>query len=141
MSDPFRLAIDFTLRWEGGYSFDPDDLGGETNFGISKKSYPDLDIKALTREQAEKIYLYDYWLAVGCDGLTTPVAVAMFDTAVNIGVGRVRTIQASSKTWQQILHARMDHYVSLCHRNAAMIKFFGGWMARTSDLWKLCSRL
>jgi lysozyme family protein len=46
---------------EGGYSNDPDDDGGETNFGISKRSYPDLYIKSLTFDQACVIYERDFW--------------------------------------------------------------------------------
>ena len=37
----FQKAIEFVLRWEGGYVNDPDDPGGETNFGISKRAHPD----------------------------------------------------------------------------------------------------
>lgn len=57
----FSAAIDFVLANEGGYVNDPDDRGGETNFGISKRSYPSLDIAKLTREQAIDIYKRDYW--------------------------------------------------------------------------------
>ena len=58
----FSEVIEDTLSHEGGYVFDPDDLGGETNWGISKRQYPDLDIKSLTREDAIDIYYKDYWL-------------------------------------------------------------------------------
>ncbi len=57
----FSEAIDLVLSQEGGYSDDKNDPGGETNFGISKRSYPDLDIKALTRGEAVEIYRRDYW--------------------------------------------------------------------------------
>lgn len=61
MNAQFGPAITFVLQHEGGYSNDPNDPGGETNFGISKRSYPDVDIKNLTREQAIAIYERDYW--------------------------------------------------------------------------------
>ena len=48
-------AIEHVLKFEGGYVNDPDDPGGETNFGISKRSYPDLDIAALTVADAVEI--------------------------------------------------------------------------------------
>ena len=57
----FEKAVEFVLRMEGGYVNDPKDPGGETNFGIAKKSYPGVDIKNLTEEQAEEIYKRDYW--------------------------------------------------------------------------------
>ena len=41
----FSLAIPIVLENEGGYVDDPNDPGGETNFGISKRSYPNVDIK------------------------------------------------------------------------------------------------
>lgn len=47
---------------EGGYVNDPDDPGGETNFGISKRSYPQLDIKTLQIDKAIDIYYHDFWL-------------------------------------------------------------------------------
>ena len=57
----FDEIIDITLKHEGGYVHDPKDLGGETNFGIAKRFYPDVDIKNLTKEEAKEIYKKDYW--------------------------------------------------------------------------------
>ncbi|MBI5343968.1 MAG: hypothetical protein HZB83_01285, partial [Deltaproteobacteria bacterium] len=48
--DNFERAIAFVLRHEGGYANDPRDPGGETNFGISKRAYPMLNIKDLSVE-------------------------------------------------------------------------------------------
>ncbi len=62
MSD-VNAAIEFVMgpNIEGGYTPGlPGDPGGETKFGISKKSYPSLDIKNLTREQARRIYRHDW---------------------------------------------------------------------------------
>lgn len=50
----------FILNHEGGYVFDKDDPGGETKYGISKRSHPKLDIKTLTKKQAQQIYQADY---------------------------------------------------------------------------------
>lgn len=58
---------DFSKAWpglidiEGGYVNDPQDPGGETKFGISKRSYPLLEIKELTLPQALDIYKRDFW--------------------------------------------------------------------------------
>jgi len=60
MKATFDNAVNFVLQWEGGYSNDPEDPGKETNFGISKKSYPGLDIKNLTKEKAREIYYLDF---------------------------------------------------------------------------------
>jgi len=57
----FNQAIEKTLVNEGGYINDPLDAGGKTKFGISKRSYPDVDIKNLTVDGAKSIYKKDYW--------------------------------------------------------------------------------
>ena len=51
----FDEIIERVLEHEGKYVWDKDDLGGETNFGITKRFYPDLDIKNLTKEEAKQI--------------------------------------------------------------------------------------
>ena len=61
MLTTFDEIIEVTLHHEGGYVHDPKDLGGETNFGIAKRFYPDVDIKNLTKEGAKEIYKKDYW--------------------------------------------------------------------------------
>ena len=58
----FDKAMNFVGLMEGGYVNDPIDKGGETKYGISKRSYPNLDIKNLTKEQAREIYYKDFWL-------------------------------------------------------------------------------
>lgn len=83
--DDFNAAAAFTLRFEGGYVNDPRDPGGETNHGISKRAYPDLDIAKLTASEAREIYYRDYWLPARCNMLPPPLATAMFDYAVNSG--------------------------------------------------------
>lgn len=98
----FAPILDFTLAEEGGYVNDPNDPGGETRYGISKRAYPDLDIKGLTRDAAAKIYERDYWAAVRGADLPAPVAIVLFDSAVNCGVG-------SAIRWlQEICQVRVD---------------------------------
>jgi len=90
----FAQAIDFVLANEGGYTNNPSDPGGETNFGISKRAYPYVDIKNLTRDEAITIYERDYWKF---DGLTSQrVATKLFDACVNMGPSpAVRLLQLS----------------------------------------------
>ena len=82
----FDESCDRLLGHEGGYVNDPDDPGGETKWGISKRSYPDLDIKNLTREQAKAIYRRDFWDRIHADKLPDGVAFQAFDFAVNSGI-------------------------------------------------------
>ena len=92
----FDQAVGFVLKdqIEGGYVNDPRDPGGETNFGISKRSYPHVNIRDLTREDAVAIYKRDYWDACKCEELPPEIAVAVFDCAVNQGAGiAIRLLQ------------------------------------------------
>ena len=82
----FDVAFDRLLGHEGGYVNDPNDPGGETNWGISKRSYPNLIISALTREDARGIYLRDFWQKIHGDQLHDGVAFQAFDFAVNSGI-------------------------------------------------------
>lgn len=86
MSLAFDVAIARLLGHEGGYVNDPNDPGGETNWGISKRSYPQLDIKALTREEAIEIYRRDFWDRINADELYDGVAWQALDFAVNSGI-------------------------------------------------------
>lgn len=81
----FDKAVGFVLAQEGGYNDNPDDGGKETNFGISKKAFPDIDIKALDRTRAIELYRVNYWINCRCGFLPSPVAFVLFDAAVNQG--------------------------------------------------------
>ena len=82
----FSEAFRETLGLEGGYVNDPDDPGGETMYGISKRSYPDVDIARLTTGQAMTIYRQDYWDALDLGKvLNSIISGEIFDTAVNMG--------------------------------------------------------
>ena len=43
--EAFNNAFEYLLKNEGVYSFSKNDPGGETKFGISKRSYPHIDMK------------------------------------------------------------------------------------------------
>lgn len=81
----FDQAFPLLVNIEGGYVNDPNDPGGETKYGISKRSYPQLDIKNLTLDQAKQIYLKDYWGIVGCDAVPDIIKYDLFDMSVNQG--------------------------------------------------------
>lgn len=83
----FEGAVEDLLALEGRYVNDVGDPGGETNFGISKRSYPELDIKNLTREHAIEIYRRDWWLHFGFDRIHHPeIAAKVFVLAVHMGI-------------------------------------------------------
>ena len=82
------------MAHEGGYVADSRDPGGETKYGISKRSYPGEDIKNLTLGRAKQIYLRDFWGPAGCDAVPAGIRFDLFDMAVNSGVkAAIRTLQ------------------------------------------------
>lgn len=83
MTHVFIKAFEDLIGIEGGYVNDPLDRGGETKYGISKRSYPYLNIKLLTLRQAQEIYHRDYWLPEFED--SPAIAVELFDISVNMG--------------------------------------------------------
>ena len=55
------ILNNYIIPNEGGYVNDKNDSGGETNMGISKKTYGSEDIGKLTRERANAIYYKNYY--------------------------------------------------------------------------------
>ncbi|MBB5885456.1 hypothetical protein DYQ93_11495 [Xanthomonas sp. LMG 8992] len=93
----FDSLIARVLTHEGGYVNDPKDPGGETQWGISKRSYPGVDIRALTRAQAIEIYRRDFWQRLQGDKLPGVIAFQVLDAAVNHGVGNaIRWLQRAA---------------------------------------------
>jgi lysozyme family protein len=90
----FDQVFDKLISHEGGYVNDPHDPGGETKFGISKRSYPTLDIASLTLVDAKAIYKRDFWDRAQCDKMPPELAFNVFDAAVNSGIGQaIRWLQ------------------------------------------------
>lgn len=81
----FDEAFERLIGHEGGYVNHPADPGGETKFGISRRSYPGEDIKGMTLERAKTIYARDFWGPSGCDAVPDAAKFFMFDCGVNSG--------------------------------------------------------
>ena len=84
----FDEIIEMVLEHEGGYVNHSSDPGGETIYGISKRAYPDLDIKNLTVAEAKEIYRNDYWNRIKGEELPVGVACVVLDYGVNSGTSR-----------------------------------------------------
>jgi lysozyme family protein len=110
----FDEAFDRVLGHEGGYVHDPNDPGGETKWGISKRSYPHVIIADLTRDDAKRIYFKDFWKPLRADRLPDGVAFQVFDFAVNSGIGTaIRYLQravgvADDGWWGPVSQAATD---------------------------------
>lgn len=83
----FDQAFEIVLGHEGGLTDNPNDPGGKTKYGISQRSYPDVDIANLTEDDAKAIYKKDYWDKLHLDTADPSLALIAFDAAVNNGVG------------------------------------------------------
>lgn len=104
----FDQAFAAVVGHEGGYDTTQADPGNWTGgavgqgvlhgtaWGISAAAYPTLDIATLSLSDAQSIYRRDYWDHVQGDMLSPPLALLVFDAAVNNGVGRaIRWLQIS----------------------------------------------
>ncbi len=161
MSDRFHKLMEFVFTWEvgkdrsgrikadGGYTNDPDDPGGETKWGISKRANPSVDIANLTVDQAIGIYKEKYWDIYKADkfnpvdldaDVDEATAIAILDTGVNCGVNRCKQWWAQSKDTKDpaktLLGFRDKHYFDLITMKPEMQKFYKGWVNRMVDLKK-----
>jgi len=93
MQSNWDKSFDLVMQSEGGYVNDPQDNGGETNFGVTKKAWAeylgrsinDGEMKSLTIETVKPFYRKMYWDKCYCDALPNGVDYAVFDFAVNAG--------------------------------------------------------
>jgi len=97
-ADRDRLILYTIEVYEGGFVDDPDDPGKATKYGISAKSYPDLDIANLTVDDAIKLYKRDYFTKSGAHLIPSRrIAWKLFDTSVHNGPRRAaRLLQGVS---------------------------------------------
>jgi len=138
----FQMAIDFVLPREGGYVNDPSDLGGETNFGISKRKYPTLNIKDLTMVDAIAIYRRDYWDRNSLDKYDLPFCVVAFDSYVQHRPEVVRgMLDIAGDKWQRLITARRDYYGEIIKKNPSQQKFLVGWTIRLNKLSQYCGEI
>ena len=144
---------------EGGHVDDKSDPGGETKFGISKRAYPDEDIKALTIERAKALYRRDYWDKIRGDELAPAIDEFTFDFAVNSGVrtaseslqgavGALRDGRIGPKTIAALKQRKQRDVIRLMFVDRAMVfalnqndRLYGrGWFARLFDVTELALR-
>lgn len=124
----FDEAFERLIGHEGGYVNHPADPGGETKFGVSKRSYPGEDIAGMTIDRAKQIYRRDFWGPAGCDAVPDGIKFDLFDMAVNAGVrAAVRALQnAVGETADGVLGPRTLQAVASVPA-ARMVARFNGW--------------
>jgi len=153
----FEDYLHVILDHEGGYVNHKNDPGGVTKFGICQKSYPNLDIKNLTTDQASEIYHIDYWLPMKLDLIegNELLKLHLFDMGVNSGIrNAIKLLQAIVETTpdgimgkttaysvakygksivNDYITARKHYYTRLIEMNPKLKDFEKGWMNRVDN--------
>jgi len=154
----FELAVTKTILREGGGKLHKvaGDSGGTTKYGISQKSYPQVNLEKLTEENAKAIYKRDYWDRIMGDLIISQqIAEELFDTAVNMGVKSavkllqltntnliadgifgIKTLEAVNSSTPETLMPlykliRIARYAAICNADRTQDKFLLGWINRT----------
>jgi len=156
----FDEIIEVVLEHEGGYVNDPKDPGGETNFGIAKRSHPDVDIKNLTKEGAKEIYKEVYWDKNKVESLPEDLWHIYFDMCVNQGKSRavkiiqravngkggsltvdggmgpmtIAAIDKSRVELDRVRSYRVKYYADLVTRKPDLERFYFGWFKRALEV-------
>lgn len=122
------------MEHEGGYVNHPNDPGGETKYGISKRAYPHLNIRDITIQDAVRIYYEDYW-EDAWNKLGLPLAACMLDTAVNMGKKRAKDFLKNCEGSHVIyIQLRIAKYKEIIEADPKKKVFEKGWMNRLRDL-------
>ena len=106
----FETCLETILHHEGGYVNHPEDPGGMTNLGVTKRVYEEWvghevdedTMRNLTAEDVSPIYKKNYWDRVKCDDLPAGLDLCVFDFGVNAGTGR------AAKYLQELVGALAD---------------------------------
>ncbi|WP_322805332.1 glycosyl hydrolase 108 family protein (plasmid) [Vibrio alfacsensis] len=152
----YLIAFERVIGHEGKYQNLYDDRGnwttgvvgkGErkgTKFGIAAMSYPDLNIKQLTIEQAKEIYYCDFWLKLGGEAFHKAVMYQLFDASINHGSWR------AIRFLQRAVGAKDDGYygkkteaaVKASDHNDVLLKFLAERLDFMNDIktWSQFSR-
>lgn len=165
----FSKALDYLFANEGGFSNHSQDRGGATKYGITKRTYSeyrgqqvtDGDVFSMPMDIAEKVYKKLYWDALMLDKVDSQaVATALFDQAVNRGVGAMlrniykllgisagisignKTIEAINKEdpselVKQISDNALEAYNDIISKNPSQEVFRKGWEARANRILTL----
>jgi lysozyme family protein len=144
MKSNYNDCLQHVLKYEGGYTNDPNDAGGPTNFGITLGDYRKYinskgtatDVKEMSVDQAKVIYKARYWDALGCDNLPSGVDFTCFDYGVNSGLRRPQNDlkKFSNLSGVKLINAINDERMSFLRGLSNWGTFGGGWSKRVSDV-------
>lgn len=152
----FSSAVSVIIEHEGGYVDDPKDPGGETKYGISKRQYPNLNIKKLTVGEAIDIYRKDYWDKASVSKVPLILQLTYFDMVVNMGKKRavkilqkalcgrgiptevdgaigpetLGNLKEANLELDRLRSYRVRYYADLVNRKPTLDRYWYGWYRR-----------
>jgi lysozyme family protein len=160
MRQNFKECITRLLEHEGGFVNHPDDPGGITNHGVTKKVYEEWverevseqEMRDLTHEDVAPIYKNNYWDRLRADDLPSGVDWSCFDWGVNSGTSRAAkalqrivgveqdggigpmTLQAVAEVEPTEIVEQMHHMRDKFYRDLSTFDTFGrGWIRRNDE--------
>jgi lysozyme family protein len=106
----FDDCLKVVLKEEGGFVNDPQDPGGITNLGVTRrvweawvhKAVDEAAMRALKAADVTPLYRANYWNPVYGDHLPPSVALCVFDFGVNGGTSR------AGRMLQELVGAKAD---------------------------------
>lgn len=148
MKTNYNYCLTRLLKDEGGYTNNPSDKGGPTNFGITITDYRRYinahgtaqDVKNMTADQAKGIYKPRYWDSIDGDNLPSGVDYCIFDYGVNSGISRAKKIYNQFKDIKdpvELINKICDERLIFMKniRNGKDWKVFGeGWQSRVDGV-------
>ncbi len=160
MRQNFTECIARLLEHEGGFVNHPDDPGGITNHGVTKKVYEEWverevseqEMRDLTHEDVAPVYKNNYWDRLRADDLPSGVDWSCFDWGVNSGTSRAAkalqrivgveqdggigpmTLQAVAEVEPTEIIEQMHHMRDKFYRDLSTFDTFGrGWIRRNDE--------
>lgn len=161
--ETFEQCFDIVLGKEGGFQKNPKDRGNYakgrlvgTKYGISARSYPEVDIPNLTVEKAKEIYFRDFWQKMKLHLLDNKeLILQIFDMAIHAyvatavkllqqivktkidGILGKKTAEAANKEKKIVemyKEKRIEYYKRICELDPSQKVFLRGWIARAENL-------
>lgn len=144
----FEKIMKYVYNAEGGFVDNPNDRGGRTNMGVTQRTYDaynkkhgleQKDVKNITKEEADKIYYDEYWVASGADKIKDKYLAYMhYDAAINHGVGTAkRMLKQSGGDFDKYYQGRKNAYGDLAKRRQNQRGFYKGWINRIDKIDKM----
>jgi len=137
----FNKFLSIILDREGGYSNSKSDRGGETLKGITHATYdsyrkskglPVQSVTKMTDDEMQEIYYENYYKASGADKVNDKkLALYVFDTAVNMGVGAAKEfLDACGGDRDKFEQLRKNRYKKIIKNDKSQKANEKGWKNR-----------